>query len=75
MKLHEVAIVWKSRRSGVKAIRTKLPENPILKRGHVNINPCLNNFWIHLAHSRGTWWALVNTKVTSGPIKCGVIFD
>jgi hypothetical protein len=75
MKLLEVATEWTSRRSGVKTIRTKLPENPILKRDHININPCLNNFWIHLPHSRGMWWARVIMEMTSEPIKCGKTFD
>jgi len=64
----------KSRRSGVKTIRTKIPENPILKR-NININPRLNNFWIHLPHSRVTWWALVYTEMTPEPIICEEIFD
>ena len=39
------------------------------------MNPSLNNFWIHLPHSRGTWCALINTEITSDLTTCGEIFD
>ena len=28
-------------------------------------------YLIHMAEDRGRWWALVNTRETSGFVKCG----